>query len=134
MGNKKLILDRFKQYGFTTQTAIVRALHDAGFYQNSSSRSMKAFLSQVVNGHRPAPDELVEGLSKICESDTELLRLISPYRPSQGLEYELERALNENYDSFVQHFRSLNRKSKLELYINFESYIKDVIDAGLEND
>ena len=118
---KKELLVKFREYGYSSQRAVARALVEKGYYQNICGTV--AFLNGVINGHRPAPSKLVDGIVALCNGDPEISNLLN--QPSSAsLEGRLELAFDELYLSLKQQFREADKSTKMKMYISFEDYIK----------
>lgn len=117
---KERILAKLKEYGYDSQRAVARALVEKGYYQNLSGTT--TFLNQVVNDKRTAPKVLVEGIAALCNNDPEITSLLTP---SDGLEGQLEHALDEVYLSLRQQFRDAGRSQKMRMYLAFEDYVRN---------
>lgn len=118
---KKELLVKFREYGYSSQRAIARALVEKGHYQNIQSTT--TFLNQVINGYRHAPSKLVDGIVALCNGDPEISTLLN--QPSSvSLEGRLELAFDELYLSLKKQFREADKSTKMKMYISFEDYIK----------
>jgi len=118
------ILEIFRKAGYKGQVDVARAMEERGIYEGGKRDSLRAYLNQVLKGHRPASEKLAKGLAEVCEDETILEILTGSSSPETKLEYGLELKIGELYDIFKLTFQKSDWRDKMKMCLEFEEYVK----------
>jgi len=133
---KEKVMDIMQEYGYSSQIAIARALHEKiKYYRNgkSSPRTTAVFLNQILLGRRPMPSNLADGLVELCDGEERLISLLEHTGVSKtkgNVAYHLTEVFGQYYDQLKSHYVSIGDSEKLKLLTDFQSFVRS--HTGLE--
>lgn len=133
---KEKIMEIMLEYGYSSQRAIARALHEkVEYYRDgrSSPKTTAVFLNQILLGRRPIPSNLADGLVELCEGDKRLTSLLEHTEASKAkgnVAYHLTEVLGQYYNQLKSHYVSIADSEKLKLLTDFQSFVRS--HTGLE--
>ena len=78
---KDKFLNKFKDLGYKYQASIVRAvMKDNDYYSDKQEKSLRAYLNQVLLGHRPLSTQMEECLISVSKQDDDIIKLCKMLR------------------------------------------------------
>ena len=133
---KEKIMDIMQEYGYSSQRAVARALHEKVEYymkRRSGPRTTAVFFNQILLGRRPMPSNLANGLVELCKGDGRLTSLLEHTEASKtkgNVAYHLTEVFGQYYNRLKDHYVSIGDSEKLKLLTDFQSFVRN--HTGLE--
>ncbi len=121
-----------EKHGIKNQREIVRALQENGYFTESRSETLRAYVNQVIHGRRPASNRLKEGISLLCNNDPEVLFYFGV--KSYNLEFYILKEMDKGYKFLRNRLKEGTKTEKLVIARDFEEFIKKYLSKPISQD